>query len=1289
MAWLVFQQFDIIEQSQLVPNSENTEVIGVLTGGSDHLTHLLRCLSECSGNATCNFVTLSDGGELSRCELYSSAQSNLVCTAYGQMEGELSRWVSFTAAPNLNLVICTAYGQSQGFLGQESTVRYEGISCQFRVRGGNMDTVRGFRKRGEDSPTSFHKSFARTDYGNVGTGVYRTLAFTAEGSSLSDVHHLCRQSCGAERCCDGFLLSHLRLGKGTFLCGLLSLPDVLLCNVADTWTGSTSGDGVCRGVASNAEKKAFTFNFGGLVFSGTYAFLAKGFVDAEYSTNLTTDTKEEIQRSFNKFQHVFLWQDSDMNTRLRSVAECGGKSLQDRRTPNLPESIRELFSRLEPGFVRVDQNLSVASQHYQLFKHHFPSAQAELWCLQRCSEEHLCRVVTLLDIGELHYECVLYPDTQLCQPSRDPASPVVTCTLTLPELPHLVYRRKDVLQGSVKNFYTRLAFRQLWGTSIRNSVNVTARGLQAGFLECERRCDEDPCCKGFGFLQDQHAPGVGVTCRTVSGLGVQACGDGAGNWRALPCEPTSLTLLVHPFGWYQKPVNQWNRVENMCPKARPPPPQQRASLDNWQILRVSPILDSTMSYFDVFHVSSDAPEPTEEFIREARDWCLSACASNRSCATVTLQPQVSGLRCVLYPDTHTCGHRQHTLHCRLVLREAADIIYHRTVVGPCVGRCGDYRPGEACQCNVKCADYADCCPDVHTCTDPLLSESQPQLTSVVIPGHGILFGKSQGTRVGEGWKEVKRFLGVPYAAPPTGNGRFQAPEPFNWTGHWNATFYRPSCLQAGNAKAVYSTVGEDCLYMNIFAPTSIIGPVPVLIFFHNGAQDYTGGGSSSGIDGSSLAAVGNILVVVASYRVGLFGFLTDGTDELPGNWGLWDQMMALRWLQRNVGYFGGSPASVTIAGEGRDAEITGMNLIMAPGARPFQRALLLGGSVLSPGAVISKKTAQEQVINLAKETGCPTNNKTMLLSCLRRLPALTLNSAQTQLLLTRGPLQAWGPVVDGRYLREPPLSALRSGHLLAGDLLIGSAENDGLVTRAKAAKGSDGTSGGSDGETALYRVLQESLGGGTSSSLVKDAVAWFYSQWQTQDDYAALSRALDNATRDYFITCPVIQMADHWSETTGANVFMYHTPATQHSSSLSSELQFIFGFPLRPDSHRVFTDQEQHLSLTLMQYVTNFVKSGNPNLAFTFSRRAVDETLPPWPSYLHNVDGGNYKEFAMSLQNKNGLKSRECLFWSELVPKLRAAAGNVTGNKTSDGQDEPVLTTPVSQRQPQTKDAYN
>ncbi|XP_051879425.1 thyroglobulin [Pristis pectinata] len=1260
---IVFQQFDSIDQSQLMLNSENTEIIEVLTAQSNRQRHLLDCLSECSGNDMCNFLTLFGKGEQYQCELYNSSESNL---------------------------LCNTFGRSHSFLGNLATVRYEGIICKLRINSSGEGNLTVYRKKGQESTTSFHKTFVRTDYRNVNTGVYKAMAFSADASSLTDVHHFCRQTCGKEQCCDGFVLSQLSLDRGTLLCGLISYPDVLLCNANDWQTASALGDGVCRGVKSNTQKKVFMLNIGEQEFSGSYAFLSETFVDVEYSTELTPDLKEEIQRTFNSFQHIYLWRDSDMNERLNSTPECAGKSPQDQRTPNVPETTKEFFSHLDSKVVQVDRKKSIPNQHYQLFKHQFPIAQAELWCLQRCTMENFCKIVSLQDGGALHYECKLYPDTQLCQPSTDPESSAMNCSLVLPEEPQVLYRKKDVLEDSVKNFYTRLPFHELQGISIRKWLNVT-RGAQAGFFECERLCDEDSCCKGFGFLKGQHTTGSGITCLTLNSFGVQYCSEEVQSWRILECESADVDPLIYPFGWYQKPVSQWNHVLNMCPEASLPPLPQKVALNNWQILKVSPVLDSTMTSFDILHISSNTPVMTEDFRNNARDWCLSACASSRTCATVSLHPQLSGIRCIFYPDTHICQLRLQGHHCRILLKEAADVVYHRKFIGgSCAGRCGNYQPDEPCQCNLKCEDYADCCPDIHTCNDPLLLETQPQLTSILIPGHGILFGESQVTRVGVEWKSVNHFLGVPYAAPPTGEGRFKAPASFKWTGEWNATFYRPSCLQPGNAKAIYSTVDEDCLYLNIFVPKSIIGNIPVLIFFHNSATDYKDGRQSN-IDGSNLASAGNVIVVTANYRVGVFGFLSDGTDAISGNWGLLDQMAALQWLQRNIGYFGGSPSSVTIAGDRGDAEITSMNLVAVTGTTLFQRALLLGGSALSPSAVMSRKRAQEQVINLAKEVGCPTNNKTILLSCLRSLPALTLNTAQTKLLSISGPFQAWGPVVDGIYLRETPLAAFHSRRFHAVDLMIGNAEEDGLVRRAKAIKKFEETFGKSESKTAFYQALKNALGGEASNSLIKDAASWFYSLQQSLVDYSAFSRALENATRDYFIICPVIKMATHLLNSTQANVFMYHVPGSlsQHSASLSSEAQFIFGLPLRPESEQVFTVQEKSLSLTLIQYVANFVKSGNPNYPFSFSRKSVDETLPLWLSFLDNMDGSNYKEFDMSLKNKKGLKKTECSFWSDYVPMLQASSGNVSENKISKVQRELLLPPPVTQRHPlQGKETY-
>uniref|UniRef100_A0ACB8FFG6 Uncharacterized protein n=1 Tax=Sphaerodactylus townsendi TaxID=933632 RepID=A0ACB8FFG6_9SAUR len=111
-----------------------------------------------------------------------------------------------------------------------------------------------------------------------------------------------------------------------------------------------------------------------------------------------------------------------------------------------------------------------------------------------------------------------------------------------------------------------------------------------------------------------------------------------------------------------------------------------------------------------------------------------------------------------------------------------------------------------------------------------------------------------------------------------------------------------------------------------------------------------------------------------------------------------------------------------------------------------------GGSAFSPASIISKEKAQEQAADLADELGCPSSDGEESVSCLRRLPAKALNDAQTRRLAVSGPFQYWSPVVDDVYLKEPLTSALQCSQAVKLDLLIGSSQQDGLISRAKAVK---------------------------------------------------------------------------------------------------------------------------------------------------------------------------------------------------------------------------------------------
>nr|XP_032834523.1 neuroligin-1-like isoform X4 [Petromyzon marinus] len=204
------------------------------------------------------------------------------------------------------------------------------------------------------------------------------------------------------------------------------------------------------------------------------------------------------------------------------------------------------------------------------------------------------------------------------------------------------------------------------------------------------------------------------------------------------------------------------------------------------------------------------------------------------------------------------------------------------------------------------------------------------------------YGKLRGTRVNlvnEILGPVNQYLGVPYAAAPVGERRFQPPEPpASWQQTRNATRFAPVCPQnvqgvllevmlpvwfTSNAEVVASHLleqSEDCLFLNVYVPTEDDirdeGPRPVMMYIHGGSYME---GTGNLFDGSVLASYGNVIVVTLNYRLGVLGFLSMNDPAAKGNYGLLDQIQALRWISENIIHFGGDPLRVTVFGSGAGA----------------------------------------------------------------------------------------------------------------------------------------------------------------------------------------------------------------------------------------------------------------------------------------------------------------------------------------------------------------------------------
>jgi len=213
-------------------------------------------------------------------------------------------------------------------------------------------------------------------------------------------------------------------------------------------------------------------------------------------------------------------------------------------------------------------------------------------------------------------------------------------------------------------------------------------------------------------------------------------------------------------------------------------------------------------------------------------------------------------------------------------------------------------------------------------------------------------GKVQGEASGD----LSVFKGIPYARPPTGSWRWKPPQPASvWKGMRDARTFGPACFQPrSRSGSIYANelgaLSEDCLSLNIWAPAEA-RKAPVFVWIHGGSLT-TGSSSEAMYDGAKLAARG-IVVVSINYRLGVLGYLAhpelsaESGQRVSGNYGLLDQIAALRWINRNISAFGGDASNVTIAGESAGA-LSVMYLLAAPDARGlFSKAIAQSAYLIS------------------------------------------------------------------------------------------------------------------------------------------------------------------------------------------------------------------------------------------------------------------------------------------------------------------------------------------------------
>ncbi|PIK48529.1 putative cholinesterase 1 [Apostichopus japonicus] len=433
------------------------------------------------------------------------------------------------------------------------------------------------------------------------------------------------------------------------------------------------------------------------------------------------------------------------------------------------------------------------------------------------------------------------------------------------------------------------------------------------------------------------------------------------------------------------------------------------------------------------------------------------------------------------------------------------------------------------------------------------------------------------------------------------------PEPKqSWEGIFNATTFSDWCPQYLNPSLfnISSPQSEDCLYLNIYAPNGLTEKVPVMVFIHGGGFTI---GSSMYLDynGTPLAAVGNIVVVTINYRVGALGFLDTGDAASPGNFGLLDQVEALKWINQNIEAFGGDSSRITIFGESAGGASVDLLVISKQSRDLFQQAITESGTALCPWAYteLAEAIKVDMAFNLGNAVGCNTMDTQELVECLKQVDAEELEKIVATNFIRMG------PTIDGVFLDDSPLRLTDRGDFKHCPMILGFNKDEGSILHLVDNPDLLYADEAPFVDKALFdRYVTTSLliTNGASPKIVEDAVKQQYVPWEYADDeHLDYFEYFNPIYGDEAFSCPTVKTARAHAMMTSEPLFLY-------LMTIAPTVD-----PSRPDA------------------------SSSPG-----------EGEWAWPNFT--IPELNYKELSFEMKVDRGLKADECNFWNEFEPELQS-----------------------------------
>lgn len=492
-------------------------------------------------------------------------------------------------------------------------------------------------------------------------------------------------------------------------------------------------------------------------------------------------------------------------------------------------------------------------------------------------------------------------------------------------------------------------------------------------------------------------------------------------------------------------------------------------------------------------------------------------------------------------------------------------------------------------------------------------------------------------------KNIEAFLGIPFAEPPVGPLRFAKPvAKSSWEDTYDADKLPPACVQAtlGLLAVDPEKMSEDCLYLNLWVPQSGSEPKTIMVYIHGGAF-MIGSSNIRLYDGATLAERGDVIVATINYRVGTLGFFSGFINEAAGNMGIYDQLMAIRWIKENAKHFGGDPENIVLFGQSSGAFSVSLHMVSPLSKNYFRRAILQSGSAFHPMYSDKNEILFMGSQAIATMLGCADAERSLktnpkdVVECMKNLPAKTFSDTDLMYFRKYGILI---PRVGDELLPETPIQLFRKGEFKDTELLLGINRDEGPSFLALQRPNIFGPLGekvdASTFNEATAREIMKSMAIFVDGDIIQN----YLDRVKHESRYTYLT-AMGEFLGDFLITCGSIYQADYHSLRDNQVYFYlyeFKSPSSPRAEWMGvthfEEVPYVFGNPL----HKNFTEHERELSNDVIDMWITFAKTGNPNLPSGLK----------WPRYTY----ADPKYFIIGQRDRIGVRpdNHRCEKWRNL-----------------------------------------